>query len=54
MICGSLTGLPLSTNHVAIGSFFGVMLANKVQIVRDLGDFTHQAAIASFDKDPLE
>ena len=45
MICGSLAGIPLSTTHVAIGSLFGVVLANKVQIVRNLGDFTHPAAI---------
>ena len=44
MICGSLTGLPLSTTHCAIGSFLGVMLANKVPSVKALGDYTHPAA----------
>ena len=37
VICGSLLGLPLSTTHCMVGALFGIILANKLELVKNCG-----------------
>ncbi len=34
IILGSRLGLPLSTTHCMVGSLFGIVLANKIEMVK--------------------
>ena len=53
VILGSLLGLPLSTTHCMVGALFGIILANKVEMVRQ-GTNTDPTAEPDERPDPEE
>lgn len=36
IIMGSRLGIPLSTTHCCVGSLFGIVIANKLSIVKEV------------------